>query len=346
MMPTPPMAEACARVFGVVAVAALGVDDHGDAQNGRSLDGGLRRAVDVAAAQVDVHQQRPTDRDRAVVERILATQVDHGGDVAHRIQIIGVRPLAANDDRAGGRGDLGHDAARSAGHGDIALLRIVLQLFQQRRVAQGDEGLGGGHQRAAVHLLHEIDQLPPGAAIVERVPGAVIGDHHGIDVSGQLLDFGLGQRRQGRGVGHFRVDQGLLDDLDRFLGAFGLGILSRGALRQVELVGDDRQQLRQAAAIVENRHVDVARELLGLGDGPQRMPQHVVVPGEPAVARQLRTGVGGGGGIELVARVALETAEVVCLATFADRVDDFLLQDFHHAGGQRLPHHAVVFGRT
>ena len=76
----------------------------------------------------------------------------------------------------------------------------------------------------------------------------------------------------------------------------------------------------------ENGRMHVARELLGLGHGAQRMTQHVVVPGQPAVARQLGTGVGRGRRIELIAGIALEAGEIVVDAASANRVADFLLR--------------------
>ncbi len=97
------------QVVGVVAVAAFGIDDHRDAEDRPALHGRLGRTIDVAAAQIDVHQQRPVDGNRAVVVGVLAAQVDHQGHVAQRIEIIGVGLFAADDDRAGGRLDLGDD---------------------------------------------------------------------------------------------------------------------------------------------------------------------------------------------------------------------------------------------
>ena len=57
--------------------------------------------VEVVAAQVDDHQHRPLQRRRAFVDSFVAAQIDHRGHVAHFVQLIDVRLLAADDDRAG-----------------------------------------------------------------------------------------------------------------------------------------------------------------------------------------------------------------------------------------------------
>ena len=143
------------------------------------------------------------------------------------------------------------------------------------------------------------------------------------------------------------LDQGLLDDFHRLLRRFDLRILPRRVLGQVELLGDDRQQAGQSAAVLENRRVHVARELLGLGHGAQGMTLHVIVPGQPAVARQLGTRVGRGRRIELVSGIALEAEQIVLDAARANRIADFLLKDLDHARGQRLAYGftGCFFGR-
>ena len=124
------------QIVGVVAVAALGVDDHRDAQDRPALHGRLGRTIDVVAAQIDIHQQRPLHGHRAVVIGVLAAQVDHQGHVAQRIEIVGVGLLAADDDRAGRRLDLGDHVPGDARDDHVAAVRIVLQLIEQLRVGQ------------------------------------------------------------------------------------------------------------------------------------------------------------------------------------------------------------------
>ena len=267
---------------------------------------------------------------------VIAAQVDHQGHVAQRIELVRVGPFAADDDRAGGRLDAGDDVPGDPRHVHVAAVRIVLQLIEHLRIGERDEGLGRGEHRAAVHLFHQVHHAAAGAAVVERMGHAVLPDHHGIDVRRQLADFALGERGERRGLGRAGLDQGLLDDVQGLLRRLDLGYFRASRFGRSSLsamIGSRRARPPRSSRIaVCTSRVNCSAS----ATAPKRMTQHVVVPGEPAVARQLGARVGRGGRIELISGIALEAGEIVVDAAVADRVADFLLQDLDQARRQGM----------
>ena len=151
---------------------------------------GLLPRERVVAAEIDDHQHGPIDADGPFVVGVAAAEVDHHGHVAHLVELIGVGSLAADDDRAGW-------ACRSspttraghAGHPHVAIgSGSDLSCSSSRTSAMGASASAAVHQRAAVHLLHQIAQPPPGAAVGQRVAHLVLRREHGHQIRLQLAE--------------------------------------------------------------------------------------------------------------------------------------------------------------
>ena len=145
------------HVLGLIhVVAAPKAQEHGDAQHRAALNTRLRAHKAVVAAQVDHDQDGAIQGAGALQVFVVATQVDHCRNAGHPVQVVDVLSLAADDDRPGGRGNLGDNSPRDAFDLHVAVLRQLGQLLEQFRTGERGQCVRGVEKARAVHFLQKV----------------------------------------------------------------------------------------------------------------------------------------------------------------------------------------------
>ena len=109
------------------------------------------------------------------------------------------------------------------------------------------------------------------------MPDVVLADHNGVEIGQKLPNLVLGQWRQSRGIGRLCLDEGLSNHIHGLLGRFDRDKALRLPFPEIELLGDQRQQLSQPPRIIVHGRMQRTGELLGLGRGIQRITQQVII---------------------------------------------------------------------